>query len=521
MTSPARLLWRQHRRELGALALIGILILIPWLIGLGAGIWFMAQQGWAWYWWAATVVLLALAFALLRRWARPRTAPPNPLLHTDPSASAAEQGARQALRRRAAAISAADLRDLDAVPNLIRGAFHDVAQAYSPDDPVALWRFTLPELLLMVEDFAQRLRAIVLADFPVLRHIELSWLVTLIEWSGPAGKLLSLYRMLRWIHPSSALAAELRGSVASQALSSVGDSAKAQMSVLLVEQAGETAIKLYSGGYRRRADELLPTAPSPIPDAAPDPLTVLLAGQRNSGKSALLNALLGRAREPVGLLTAPAEGCRAYELQSDGAGPLVLVDCPGCDDAGKAKEPWLAQAARSDLVLWIAAANRADRSADQRALAGLAALTEKKPNLRPIPRVLVLTHADQLDPPMEWAPPYDVEHGQRPKEQQMREARQAACEQLGVQPEHCVLVALRPGQPIWNAEALQQAMLQVLPAAQQKQLERGRAKDGWFTRTKDTLISIPSTSASLRGVGGQVIRRTLREATRKMTGKTS
>ncbi|MCG6940738.1 MAG: GTPase domain-containing protein [Thiohalocapsa sp.] len=518
MTSGSGLLWRQLRRELGALALIGLLILIPWLVGLAAGIWFMAQQGWAWYWWAATVVLLALAFALLRRWPRPRKSAPSPFFDLDPSASAAEQRARQALAQRAAAIAAADLRDPDAASNLIRGAFHDVARAYSPDDPVALWRFTLPELLLMVEDFAQRLRATVLADFPVLRHIELSWVVTLIGLSGPAAKILSLFRILRWIDPSSALAAELRGSVATQALGSVGDGAKAQMGVLLVEQAGETAIKLYSGGYRRRADELLPTAPTPIPDAAPEPLTVLLAGQRNAGKSALLNALLGRAREPVGLLTAPAEDCRAYEFQAEGVGALMLVDCPGTEGTGKAREPWLTQAAQSDLVLWIAAANRADRAADQRALAALDALAEQKANLRPVPRLLVLTHADQLDPPMEWAPPYDIEHGQRGKEQQMREARQAACEQLGMQHRHCVLVAVRPGEPIWNAEALQQAMLDVLPEAHQKQLERGMAKDGWFQRTQDTLGSIPGTSNLLRGTAGQVIRRTLREATRKITG---
>jgi predicted GTPase len=510
MTSRSRSLVRRHRRELGVIALIGLLILIPWLIGLGFGLWFLVQQGWAWYWWGATVVLLALAFALVHRVLRPRK--PAPIIlpgPADPSASAAEQQARAALKRRAAAIDAEGLRDLEVLPGLVQDVLHDVARAYSPDDPVALWRFTLPELLLLVEDLSQRLRGKLLADVPVLRHIELSWAIRLIGWSGTAGKLHSLYRLLRWVSPSSAIAAELRGTVTEQVLSSLGDSAKVQIAVLLVEEAGATAIKLYSGGYRRKADELLPTAPAAIPDTAPAPLTVLLAGQRNAGKSALLNALLGRAREPIGLLTAPAEGCRAYEFQSEQAGPLILVDCPGTDCSGKAKEPWRVQAARSDLVLWVAAANRADRAVDQRALA---ALSEQQRNLRPIPRLLVLTHADRLDPPMEWAPPYDIEQGQRPKEQEMRAAREAACEQLHVPLHQCALVAVRSGAPLWNARGLQAAIQQVLPEARQKQLERGMAEGGWFERTKDGLSTVVGSAKPLKQLGGGAVRRTLRKA---------
>lgn len=97
----------------------------------------------------------------------------------------------------------------------------------------------------------------------------------------------------------------------------------------------------------------------------------------------------------------------------------------------------------------------------------------------------------------------------------MRAARQAACEQLGVAPAHCALIAVRPGEPVWNAQALEDAILAVLPEAQQKQLERGMAKDGWFARTRDTVLTIPGVSAGVRRIGGPLLRRALRRVTGK------
>jgi hypothetical protein len=496
-------LWRHHRRELWLLAPIAGLVLIPWLGGVAAAVWLIAQQGWAWYWWVGCVVLITIGFWLLRsQLSRPRS-PRIDLTGRTPGASSAERQARQALRRRARTVTADDLRSQDSIQDLIQDAFHAVAQAYSPGDQAALWRFTLPELLLMVEDFAQRLRATLLDAFPLARHIELSWVVRLSDLADPAGRWYTAWRLLRWVNPTQALLAEVRDSLSKQAFTGFGETAKAQIGVILVEQAGEAAIKLYSGAYRRRADELSPTAPEPITDTPPEPLTILLAGRRNAGKSALLNALLGRAKEPVGLLTATTEDCRAYEFESADAGQLILVDCPGAD--GKPKEPWLEQAKHSDLVLWIAAANRADRAADQRALAALDALTDSNPALRPITRVLVLTHADKLDPPAEWTLPYDLEQGQGQKEQQMRDAREAACEQLAMPPQHCALIAIRPGEPLWNRGALEQAIAGVLPEAQQKQLERGLARDGWFKTAKDVVVSVPTVYEKAVKVAGRMV----------------
>ncbi|EXJ16438.1 GTPase family protein [Imhoffiella purpurea] len=521
MTEPS--IWdslrRHHRRALWLLSLAALLILIPWAAGLAVGIWYLVQQGWAWYWWAGTLVLALLALLVLRRLLLRPASPIRTLRDGIPGASTAERGAREALRKRAESLDAEDLRDLQALSDLVIGAVRDVADAYSPKDAVALWRFTLPELLLMSEDLTQRVRGTLLVDFPVLRHVELSWIVTLVGVVDPLGKLAGLYSVLRWVSPGSAFVSVLRGRLTEQALKGVGDSAKVQLGVILIEQTGDTAIRLYSGGYRRRAEERLPTAPETVADGPEEPLTLLLAGRRNVGKSALVNALLDRAREPVGLLTPPAQGCRAYALRSEQAGDLVLVDCP-CVQGGE-KEPWLAQAAKSDLVLWVAAANRADRAADQRALRALDALTERRPDLRPVPRILVLTHADKLDPPLEWEPPYYVVEGERPKEREMREARRTACEQLGIPESQCALIAIPPDLTLWNREDLHRAIREALPQARQKQLERGMARDGWLRRIQDTTGSIPGVLDRSRRFGRRWVDRTLGKTASRIGDKLS
>src|SRR5262249_54713275 len=71
------------------------------------------------------------------------------------------------------------------------------------------------------------------------------------------------------------------------------------------------------------------------------------------------------------------------------------------------------------------------RQADLEMLRGLRRWFESRPDLKRPPLLGVLTHIDLLSPAMEWAPPYDWQKPQRPKEQQIQQAVAAVRDQLG------------------------------------------------------------------------------------------
>lgn len=486
-------LYRQH---LGWLGLMLALIALPLLVLLGAGLIWLWQTDGFWIWWGVTIALLTVAAAIYQ-FALRRPAP-APIRMQPPGvgSSPAETSARQALAALAEQVTAADVQDAEAVQQLLQRIVHTVAQAHAPHDAAALWRFTLPEALLMAEDLAARVRAVIRRDVPILCQVELTWLVRALNVVEPMQRLSALMRVTAWFNPASAVRSQLTSQLTGQIKQVVSERVLAQVAAILVEEIGTAAIKLYAGDYRRRASELLPTAPQPLPATPPEPLTVLLAGQRNVGKSSLLNAWLGITREPVGVTTATPNDCRAYELTTDAIGPLILVDSPGLTH-DQLNGMWLKQAADCDLVLWLVAADRADRALDEQALAQLRALTNQDVRLRAIPIIVVITHADRLDPPLEWSPPYDVEQGQRLKEQQFRAARQAIAEQLRLPESRCVLIALPSDAPAWNLDALNAALVASLPEAQHKQLERSQRRDGWFKRIRDGAISVQNTAEKL------------------------
>jgi hypothetical protein len=136
-------------------------------------------------------------------------------------------------------------------------------------------------------------------------------------------------------------------------------------------------------------------------------------------------------------------------------------------------------------------------------LAALRALTASDPRLSAIPLVLVATHADRLDPPLEWSPPYTPSAGERPKEVSMRAALEAAAQALSIPTVRSVLVAVPPDEPPWNLDGLWTTIAAALPAARHKQLERGLSEEGWFKRVVDGVRTVPG---ALRQVGALIKR---------------
>src|SRR5262249_53938991 len=147
---------------------------------------------------------------------------------------------------------------------------------------------------------------------------------------------------------------------------------------------------------------------------------------------------------------------------------LTLLDTVGYAHTGPRADQLRATqeaAQQSDLLLLVLHARNPGRQADLQMLRDLRAWYGTRPDLKRPPIVAGLTHIDLLSPAMEWAPPYDWRQPRRPKEQQIRQALEAAREQLGEHVAAVVPVCAVPGKVHGIDEWFLPALTQLLDEA--------------------------------------------------------
>ena len=205
-----------------------------------------------------------------------------------------------------------------------------------------------------------------------------------------------------------------------------------------IQQVGFSLIEMNSGRLRGGADAYRRTFPAefrqlatrggggPTPEPAPtQPLTVALVGQVSSGKSSLINALVGSHQAAVDILPETKAVARYQMTLGDPAVVVTLLDTPGYGEAGATAEQ--SQQIRSALqqsngVLVVMDAHSPAREADRRTIDELAAWYAAQPQLKPPPMLGVLTHVDLLRPTLEWSPPYDWRKPTSAKESSIHDA---------------------------------------------------------------------------------------------------
>jgi len=310
----------------------------------------------------------------------------------------------------------------------------------------------VPHTLLIIERASHDLRTTVTQQIPLSHWLTIGDLTRVWQWKASAERLLNVYRAGRLVfNPADALLSEAWGHLRGRAYGTAWTETHRWLLREYIRKVGYYAIELYSG--RLTLTEGGPGEPMPETPAPPnhEPLRILVLGRANVGKSSLINALFGRLTAATDVLPDTTPGLTPYRLEREGLTAALIFDTPGCDPGGLNEKALLKAATTADLLLWVCAANRADRHLDRQRLDQLRAAFVARPNHRPPPILVVASHVDQLRPQREWQPPYDLLNPQSTKAVTIRAAVEAVAADLAVATADVIPVCLAEGR-IYNVD---------------------------------------------------------------------
>jgi uncharacterized protein len=462
------------------------------LIPLGS-VW-LWQQGYLLHWIGAAFIISSSCF-LLESWLVRRANPASPAANasapvtgSEASWTPREQLAWDAVEALATATDPTQLTSREALLDLGVRTIETVARNIHPGDKDPLWRFTVPEALALVERVSRDLRPMVADHIPLGDQLTVGQVMKIYRWRSAldvAEKAYDLWRVIRMLNPVTAVANEARERLSKKLYSGVRDQFARRLTASYIREIGRAAIDLYGGRLRVSAIDLAQhvsqeterdIAPAPIAE----PLRLLVAGQVSVGKSSLINALMREVNAAVDVLPTTA-GFTTYKLTHDTLPPVLLIDSPGIQTNDAALRKLAAEAGSCDLVIWVVAANRADRQLDRVALDAVRSNFASTPDRRMPPIIAVVTHIDFLRPIQEWAPPYDIANPMNDKARSIRAGLDQIAADLDLDAVDVVPTCLADKRPTYNVDGVWIKITAVLPAARSAQLVRRlrSATTGW------------------------------------------
>jgi len=472
------------------LIVLAVLYLAPFAVLVGLGSYHLWSAGYLWVWWPL-LGLVALAYLLAWRWTRgpgplPDTAGPPPDYWTDRDRTAWEKV--EAHARAAETVSLEQIGTAEHYTALALTLASEVGRVYSPSPTDPYDHLTLPEVLACVELVAADLDSLVRQYVPGAHLIRLrdvktarvayEWYKTgqTAYWAGAAvldpvstglrflaarvglGTLADRIRgnLLRWFHAVYVrqlgyYLIELNSGRLKVGVKKYRELVAARQEPPGGQAAAPVAARQEPPGGQAAADRrVVPDGDGP---PSPPPVTFAVVGPVGSGKSSLVNALLGKDAAAADRRAVP--GGTRFDLTLPGGQTVIVRDTSGYGQRVGDEDLAAVEACRlADLILLVTPATGPGRAADIDLLDRLAAWFAERPHLRRPPVVVVLTHVDLLSPAAEWAPPYDWRAGTRPKERAVRECVAVVREQFGSRVADVVPVCARGGETFGVAEGL-------------------------------------------------------------------
>lgn len=345
--------------------LIVAALLLPTLSLVPLGGLYLYANGWLLYWAVAALVVASAAFLLERSWLRTGERRLARLEHDDAEhrragrLTLADRAARD-VRAIAARVDVDRLQSAEAILELGQRTIDAVARRMHPEKGDAVWRFTLPEALVIMERVSARLGRFVETQIPFGDRLTVAQFLAVYRWRGMVGvaeRAYDVWRVVRMANPATAVTHEAREQLSRAVLNWGKERVGRRLAEAYVEEVGRAAIDLYGGRLRPHgeAPAAMSAELSVTPCAASSRLRVLVVG-----------ATRDRAVAAAALATVTASADDTGEAEPPGAPATSAVVAPrarfdietsdAIGETGVSRRQLVRSVRASDVVVWGVAA---------------------------------------------------------------------------------------------------------------------------------------------------------------------
>ncbi len=269
---------RAARYLRGAMLLTALTLPLLSLAVLGS-VW-LWQNGYVLHWAVVALVVTTFVFGMERWLLRDAVSGVNAASVRDEVplhfSSDRENAAWRSVLKLAETTDADAINSRDALIDLGKHTVETVARQMHPEHKDPLLKFTLPELLVLIERVSAELGPFVRETIPLGDKLTFGQFLAIYRWRGlldVADKAYDIWRIIRMMNPATAVAQELREKFTRQLYDWGRKELARRLTTAYVREVGRGAIDLYSGRLRDHSpgQSVRDAAPAIAQAASPEP----------------------------------------------------------------------------------------------------------------------------------------------------------------------------------------------------------------------------------------------------------